>query len=380
MPRFALSVLAIVLLAAPADAVDPHMDPGLMPGSCAACHAGHGAPQSPMLPSPQAEVCLSCHDSQAQVDARAAAGQLSFAARPQLLSSALRQPYIHPLDPAAFSADEPDVVTCTSCHSAHRAMPQAAAGAGAGAGTKGRKLSPRDPSRFEYELCETCHGAQGVVTQSFLDLSRLFNPSNRSYHPVEAPAVDRSPSLRGEVVGREINCTDCHGNNDPTGPRGPHGSAVQYLLSDEYATVDGGAESRALYALCYRCHDRKAVLDGGPFPLHRLHVVEERSSCASCHSAHGSVDNRGLIRFGEETFVASVAPSMSTGRLAFVSDGPGSGTCYLTCHGEDHAPESYGPGMESFTRAFGEDVFQAPRPDAPAVDAPETTPRLRDEQ
>ena len=52
--------------------------------------------------------------------------------------------------------------------------------------------------------------------------------------------------------------------------------------------------------------------------------------------------NRALIRFGEETLIAGVAPSARTGRLAFVSTGAGAGTCYLTCHGRDHAPESYG--------------------------------------
>jgi len=66
------------------------------------------------------------------------------------------------------------------------------------------------------------------------------------------------------------------------------------------------------------------------------------TSCATCHSGHGSVGNRALSRFGEETLIAGVTPSLRTGRLAFVSSGPGSGECYLTCHGRDHAPETYG--------------------------------------
>lgn len=339
-------------LGAPAGALDPHLDPGLVAASCAACHEGHGVSRSPMLPGPVNELCLTCHGSRVQADRRKGAGVITFSAEPTLLSSTLSQPYTHPLSDAALSRHDEGAVTCTSCHSPHRAAPQAAAGGPSMSGT--RKLSPRDASRFEYELCQSCHGAKGIATQSLFDLSRLTSPSNRSYHPIEAPTLDRSPSTVQELAGREINCTDCHGNSDPAGPAGPHGSAVPFLLVDEYTTVDGSAEVAGSYALCYRCHDRTRLLDGSPFPLHRLHVVDARASCASCHNAHGSVDNRALIRFGEETFVGTVGPSLATGRLAFESASPGRGSCQLTCHGIDHAPESYGSGggLESGPATF----------------------------
>ncbi len=347
MSRFALSASIVIVLsmATAAMAVDPHVDPSLLPASCTSCHEGHGASRSPMLPGPQTEVCVRCHDSQAGVDRQVAKGLLSPEAQPMLLSRVFAMPFLHPVDAEAFSRREPGTVTCTSCHSPHRGMSQRDLGEPA-AGV--RRLSPRDPSRFEVELCQSCHGAAGLGTQSPLDLSRLTNPNNPSFHPVEAPAGERSPSVRPELSGREINCTDCHGNSDASGPRGPHGSAVQYILRAEYATVDGMEESAATYALCYNCHERSMVLDESPFEYHRLHVVEQRASCATCHSAHGSLDNRGLIRFGEEVFFGSVGPSMASGRLAFSSSAPGSGSCLLTCHGYDHAPESYGVANKYF--------------------------------
>ena len=158
--------------------------------------------------------------------------------------------------------------------------------------------------------------------------------------------MESSPSVDAELTGLEINCTDCHGNSDPSGPAGPHGSEYRYILSSQYVTVDGSQESSEAYALCYRCHDRDMLYGSSSFPLHDLHVAEERASCATCHSAHGSVDNRSLIRFSEETILAGVSQSPTSGRLAFVSDGPGSGACYVFCHGVDHAPESYG-GLEA---------------------------------
>ncbi len=347
MSRPALRVFVVVLsMAGAAWAVDPHVDPSLLPASCSSCHEGHGVSRSPMLPATQSEVCLGCHDSQSGVDRQIAAGVLSPEARPTLLSRVLAQPFLHPMNGEAFSRREPGVVTCTSCHSPHRGMSQRDLGIG---GEAARRLSPRDPARFEVDLCQSCHGSAGIETQSPLDLSRLTNPNNASYHPVEAPAGDRSPSLRSELTGREINCTDCHGNSDPSGPRGPHGSAVRFLLRAEYETIDGVEESEAAYRLCYECHDRTSVLDDSSFEHHRLHVVDERASCATCHSAHGSLDNRALIRFGEEVFVGGVGPSIASGRLGFTSSGPGSGSCFLTCHGYDHAPESYGVDPETAT-------------------------------
>ena len=348
MSRGALRIgtpLLLATLAGPVltGAVDVHLNPSVVEGGCRACHEGHGTSRSPMLPAPQSEVCLSCHASRARADAMVSRGLLSAAARPQFLETTLSLPFVHPLSEEAVSSHQASVVTCTSCHSPHRDMAdQRSLGVGAAGG---RRLSPRNPNEWEFELCQGCHGSEGVQTQSLFDLSRLTNPNNASYHPVEGPAAVSSPSLDAAQSGQEISCSDCHGNSDPLGARGPHGSAVRYLLRANYTTVDGSAESANAYRLCYQCHDRRRVLEGSPFPQHAMHVIDEQASCATCHSAHGSVENRGLIRFGEETSVGGVAPSVGAGRLAFESSGPGSGACYLTCHGVDHAPAVYGGEM-----------------------------------
>jgi len=340
MPRIALTaaVLAAVLATA-AQASSPHLDPSVVTGSCAACHEGHGASRSPMLPAAQTEVCMTCHGTQTQLDDAVARGLVAPGTRTTLLSSVFSLPFVHPVSDRAFSRSDAGAVTCSSCHSSHRGSSQLAASA---ADTGGRRISTRDPEQFGFELCESCHGGAGVKTQSVTDISRLLNPNNSSYHPVEAPSMEGSASILTPMSGAEIDCTDCHGNSDPAGPAGPHGSRVPFILRAAYTTVDGGPESPAAYGLCYTCHERERVLDSPVFPEHRLHIVERRASCATCHNPHGSVTNRALIRFGEETVVSGVSPSASTGRLGFESTAAGSGTCYLTCHGQDHAPETYG--------------------------------------
>ena len=338
MPRAALTLLTAVLLSAafPVAAQTPHMDPSRVPGGCPACHVGHGIPESPMLGQPVEATCLQCHGTLSDRNAMVTRNMLAGDATPPLLSSALSQPYVHPMETGATSASLATTSTCTSCHAPHRGSLDA------GEVPPGApKRSPRNPSRFEYELCESCHGRAGVTTQDVTDISRLLYPGNPSYHPVEAPAAETSPSVIDSLKGGQINCTDCHGNADPTGAAGPHGSPVQYILRRSYNTTDG-PESEEAYALCYGCHDRDKILSSAAFPEHGEHIQEIGASCATCHNPHGSVINRALIRFGEETIVSGVAPSPSTGRLAFESTGPGSGACYLICHGKDHGPATYG--------------------------------------
>ena len=345
MPRAALKTLIVTMAmgaACGAWAMDPHLDPALLPDGCAACHRGHGKSRSPMLPAAQVDLCLSCHDSQTRLEQITGRGEVALGTRSTFLASTLANPYVHPMSEQAFSRREPGVVTCTSCHSPHRGLPQQAASA---AGTSMRRQSPRNPNRFEYELCGDCHGGGHRGSQSRLDVNRLLGPNNISYHPVQAPAAASSPSIVPSLAGREINCTDCHGNSDPAGPRGPHGSAVRFILRSEYNTFDGSPESSAAYALCYACHERDKILNSTSFPSHRLHIIDERTSCATCHDPHGSSRNRALIRFGDEASPAGVSSSLGSGILAFVSSGPGEGSCYLTCHGSDHSPRGYG-GLE----------------------------------
>jgi hypothetical protein len=294
--------------------------------------------RSPLLPGPQRGLCLSCHGSRADLDRMVREGSVSATARPALLGTVLALPFQHPVSAAAFSEHESGSVTCTSCHSPHRGSRDPAGQAAVGR----KRLSPKNDGGFEFELCEECHGNKGSTTRSLADVSRLLSPDNRSYHPVEAPAREPSASVIAALRGREINCTDCHGNADTRGPLGPHGSTEAYLLRARHTTVDGLTETAANYELCYSCHSREAVLRSTVFPEHRQHIVELRSACATCHNAHGSVVNRALIRFGEETLIGGVSPSVQTGRIAFLSNGPGEGTCHLTCHGKDHGPLSYG--------------------------------------
>ncbi len=322
-----------------------------------------------MLPTSEAEVCLSCHGNEADRNRRIATNDIASDASPPLLETALSQTYLHPLNRKAVVSGKSNEVVCTSCHSPHR---RSLRGQNRSQPNGKVRLSPRDPSQQEYELCQSCHGKKGIAADALGDISRLLTPENASFHPVHAPARTLSPSVKSRISGRRVNCTDCHGNASKRGARGPHGSTVASILRWNYQTADGATEAPETYTLCYECHNRKAIFSSSPFPLHSSHVIQDKTSCATCHAPHGSIGNRALIRFGEETKLSGVKPS-SSGRLAFISPRQGSGACYLICHDVDHNPLGYGLTLGILPPAptsMGDMVPLRPPGIRPGVDRP----------
>jgi hypothetical protein len=56
--------------------------------------------------------------------------------------------------------------------------------------------------------------------------------------------------------------------------------------------------------LCYKCHDRNTVLNGGPEKVHKKHIDGEDTPCNACHDPHGisaaagnAINNTKLINF-----------------------------------------------------------------------------------
>ena len=330
------------------DAQEAHLAPDKFVDDCSACHRGHGVSGTAMLSRAGDAVCLGCHGPQAAASGQRLALGMTPGARPADIEAEIRKPVIH------------RGALCSDCHSVHgvQVRPQVVNDRL----TLGlRKPSPRHGFTDESDLCMSCHGGTRSRVEDPLDIGVLFDPSDTSYHPVLSIASSAGvPSLLPPLTDTSlINCTDCHRNDDPTAPKGPHGSRVPGLLGAEYALQDGQTESPATYALCYGCHDRDVVLsESGAFPLHQEHVVEDRTPCSYCHNPHGATVGRALIFFNEPTSLTNVNPSGS-GRLEFVSMAPGEGACFLTCHGRDHDPLGYGAGFsEDGSPLFQGSAFQ----------------------
>lgn len=320
---------------------------------CENCHTPHKALSNERLLNFQNEEdnCMACHDgSIASVN----------------IITAVSKPYGHRvqhyqnLHDAAEDFTFGNVqkhVACSDCHNAHQANEDASPGnsmvSGANKGVTGVSaggMAIRE-SRYTYEICFKCHGDYPVtdtlsVTRqiSQLNTREAFNPGNPSFHPVAVQGKNPNvPSLIPPYSeSSTISCTDCHGNNDPSGIKGPHGSDYPHLLTNRYVNDDFTMESPSAYELCYKCHNRSVLLNDGSFP-HTLHVVDQKTPCSACHDPHGISSMQGSALHNSHliNFDLAIVSSTREGRLEYRETGRFNGQCFLNCHGKIHNPIAY---------------------------------------
>lgn len=348
---FGLLVLLVMASSLSQAATPYHLDRKVMPNGCASCHMGFDFSNGG-----GSFKCITCHGS-ASSRPRTLLMQQS-----QLkdVSREFTKNYRHPvfdkrnIHSARETLPERDQAAlrhaeCADCHSAHHVSSD-----NPYAGLKGKKTGNfTAPITKEYELCYLCHAESANLPVKSTNKRFEFSTSNPSFHPVEGEGKNQAVisllrpyrEKKSDVSDISvIKCADCHGSDDPNSPRGPHGSKYPGLLVDNYTTGDNVLESSYAYALCYRCHKRSSIMGNESFPFHSRHVAGERNfkgggtSCHTCHSSHGSVEYRYLIRFNRDYVTES-----STGKLKFVERGTYNfhGECWLTCHGVDHNPKTY---------------------------------------
>jgi predicted CXXCH cytochrome family protein len=340
--------------------------------ACTNCHKIHSASGHERLLRFRREEdnCLNCH---------------SGGVARSNIASEIRKPSAHPVwkftgrhDPTEDPRTMQRHVECADCHNPHAAGPDLLAAGNRP--THGlidsttrfvsgitRAGLPVEQSHFEYEICFKCHAdslsrpRQGEIVREITQTNtRLeFQTSNPSFHPVIGPRnnSDVVSLLSPWRADSMMRCTDCHNSDQANngiggvavggGLAGPHGSIFEPLLIDNYTTTDFTLETPRSYALCYRCHDRQSILGDQSFPLHNLHVVRARASCAACHDAHGisraqgnSRNHSNLVNF-DRSVVQPVSGGLGS-RIEFEDLGRYRGSCTLSCHSVAHVNFEYG--------------------------------------
>lgn len=334
-----------------ADILKPsHLDRQNMIDGCASCHLGFdfsdgGGPYK----------CVSCHGPSGGGSQFALRG-IKFKDITKDFSKNYRHPVFDKRGAHSYREVLPETSTsaprhadCVDCHSAHFVKSD-----NPYAGLRGKKVGNLvSQITKEYELCYLCHSDSANLPLKSTNKRVEFSTNNPSFHPIEGEGKNQAvislirpykekKSSAGDVS--VLKCADCHSSDDPNSASGPHGSKYQGLLTDNYSTGDGLAESSFAYGICYKCHKRSSILGNESFPSHSRHITGDSSfkgggtSCYTCHTSHGSVEYRYLIRFNRDYVSES-----SSGKLKFVEKGTYTfhGECWLTCHGVDHNPKSY---------------------------------------
>lgn len=327
--------------------------------ACQNCHQPHsaGAAERLLNHANEEDNCTACHNGNvantnilAEFNRSSTHPIFDFNTRHQ------------PNEPVTVSSRH---VECVDCHNPHQTGFNQGSLASSLSGVPGITLSGTqiDPANNEYEICFRCHAdstnkpaalTPRQITQT--NVRQEFQLSNPSFHPVAGVGVNPDvPSLILPLTTNStIKCTDCHNSsnssgNGGNGPEGPHGSAFSPILVKRYLTTDFTAESPDNYALCYSCHSRSSILSDNSFSEHRRHIVSERAPCNVCHDPHGIsslqgniTNNSKLINF--DTSVVQPTNSGGGSTLRYESLGRFRGRCFLSCHGENHQPETYGMG------------------------------------
>jgi predicted CXXCH cytochrome family protein len=321
--------------------------------ACSNCHNPHNANGNERLLKYSAEEdnCLDCHNG--NVAAKNVQSQFAKSYKHNVYGYS----GIH--DPVEQNAVLSKHVECQDCHNPHASNASTASAPmvnGFNLGVPGINQSgnPIAEAINTYEICYKCHAGNSWSPGPALprkinekNVRLEFGTSNPSFHPIVGPRNNTeivNNLIPPNTASTVLYCTSCHASDNSGDPAGPHGSIYPQILKLKYVTTDNTIESASNYALCYSCHNRNNIInDINTFSEHKRHIVEEKSPCSACHDSHGisitqgnSTNNSNLINFRTDI----VSPDMM-GRLRFEDLGFRKGRCYLTCHGEQHNPESY---------------------------------------
>jgi len=389
----------------------PHGGFTLETSTCALCHRAHTAVgNNAITKTTQSALCFGCHDG---------TGANSN------IQSAYTDPSVPANDPAtsSFYAHLPSATNvhlsgqedefagvlnrhadCGDCHNPHTldssTSVETSSGwtaSGALTGSAGVSASPayayKNPVSLEAEVCFKCHSASTVLLsyskESYKKTDKIyeFDPTNASYHPVEAPGKNTSSYMATSLAGGSrwqlttadtIRCVNCHGDprvaNPPANARlGTHTSPYRGMLIANYRDrtlkSNGEAYNSNDFALCFLCHSSAPFATTSEnarsdtrYRYHGFHVYGNvsggtsstdidspgagpgRAICAECHyRVHSTstapwASNRAYS--SGVNFAPNVQPVSGQSEPLWTRTGSG-GNCTLRCHGQNHNPENY---------------------------------------
>jgi DmsE family decaheme c-type cytochrome len=213
---------------------------------------------------------------------------------------------------------------CTTCHEAiAKGFPTATHARLKAQGENARNVG-----------CESCHGPGSLHVKSGGDRDKIINPRKSPATCFQCHTEVRAkfelphhhPVLEGKV-----SCADCHNPHKGDAIKGGGTNLPQSLKG-------GGTALLGQNDTCFQCHTSQR----GPFVFEHEAV---REGCLSCHSPHGSVNQRMLTeRSATLCLKCHFQQQTSAGRI-FIGDSDHTarlpqGTCWSAgCHEAIHGSQ-----------------------------------------
>jgi len=182
--------------------------------------------------------------------------------------------------------------------------------------------------------CESCHGPGSLHVQGGGDTTKILNPRKSpatcfQCH-TEVRAAFQLPHHHPVLEGK-ISCADCHN---------PHkGNAIKGGGTNGPQSVKGGSTMLlSENGTCFQCHTAQR----GPFVFEHEAI---REGCLSCHSPHGSVNQRLLTQRNATLCLKCHFQQQDASGKIFIGDSDHStrlqqGTCWSAgCHEAVHCSQ-----------------------------------------
>jgi predicted CXXCH cytochrome family protein len=284
-------------------------------GKCADCHLAHQSDHAALLPVPERELCLKCHEP--------------------VLARMRTAPHVH----------KPLETECTSCHAGHGGANPLLLRSTTRSLCLGCHVSVLDPAPGSGSLhapvrgegsCLDCHVGHASAAKSLV-VSDLQATCYRC-HAQEITLADgrRIPDVKAQLAAASSihepvakgDCGACHAAHSS-----PHGD----LLAKPFPRALYADFSQPAIELCFGCHDARlataertegTAFRDGDRNLHHVHTRGKKGrTCALCHESHASA-HPGLTR---ESF--SLGPRGWIVPIGFRRTEKG-GACAPGCHQE----------------------------------------------
>jgi predicted CXXCH cytochrome family protein len=182
--------------------------------------------------------------------------------------------------------------------------------------------------------CESCHGPGSLHVQGGGDRSKIVNPRKSPTTCFQCHTNVRASfelPHHHPVIEGKVSCTDCHNPHKGDAVKGGGTSLPQKVRGGSIAMLSANGT-------CLQCH----TAQGGPFVFEHEAV---REGCVSCHSPHGSVNQKMLIQRNANLCLKCHFQQQRADGKIFISDGDHTtrlqqGTCWSAgCHEAVHGSQ-----------------------------------------